>query len=89
VIILAGASVAVAGPIVLVGLIVPHLVRSLVGSEFKWSIPYSALIGALFLLLADIGSRFIIFPKEIPVGAVTALIGTPFFIFIARKAENK
>lgn len=89
VIILAGASAAVAGPIGLVGLIVPHLTVSLVGSEFKWSIPYSILLGSIFLLLADIGSRFIIFPKEIPVGAVTAIIGTPFFIYIARKAENK
>lgn len=89
VVVLAGASVAVAGPIGLVGLIIPHLVRYLVGSEFKWAIPYNIVLGAIFLLLADIGSRFIIFPKEIPVGAVTAILGTPFFIYIARKAENK
>jgi iron complex transport system permease protein len=89
VVILAGASVAVAGPIGLVGLIIPHLTYSLVGSEFKWAIPYSIVLGSIFLLLADIGSRFIIFPKEIPVGALTAIIGTPFFIYIARKAENK
>lgn len=89
VIILAGSSVAVAGPIGLVGLIIPHLARSIVGSEFKWTIPYSAVLGSIFLLLADIGSRFIIYPKEIPVGALTAIIGTPFFIYIARKAENR
>ena len=88
-VVLAGASVAVAGPISLVGLIIPHLTRSLVGSEFKWAIPYSLVLGSIFLLLADIGSRFIVFPKEIPVGALTAIIGTPFFIYIARKAENK
>jgi iron complex transport system permease protein len=89
VVVLAGSSVAVAGPIGLVGLIIPHLVRYLVGSEFKWAIPYNMVLGSVFLILADIGSRFIIFPKEIPVGAVTAIIGTPFFIYIARKAENK
>lgn len=89
VVLLAGASVAVAGPIGLVGLIIPHLTRSLVGSEFKWAIPYNIVLGSIFLLLADIGSRFIIYPKEIPVGAVTAIIGAPFFIYIARKEENR
>jgi iron complex transport system permease protein len=88
-VVLAGASVAVAGPIALVGLIIPHLTRFLVGSEFKWAIPYSIVLGSIFLLLADIGSRFIAYPKEIPVGALTAIIGTPFFIYIARKAENR
>lgn len=88
-VVLAGASVSVAGPIGLVGLIIPHLTRSLVGSEFKWAIPYSIILGSVFLLLADIGSRFIAYPKEIPVGALTAIIGTPFFIYIARKAENR
>ncbi|MDF2840259.1 MAG: iron compound transporter, permease protein [Clostridia bacterium] len=89
VVVLAGASVAVAGPIALVGLIIPHFTRFLVGSEFKWAIPYSIVLGAILLLSADVASRFIIFPKEIPVGAVTAILGTPFFIYIARKAENK
>lgn len=89
VVILAGASVAVAGPIALVGLVIPHFTRFLVGSEFKWVIPYSIVLGSIFLLSADIASRFIIYPKELPVGAVTAIIGTPFFIYIARKAENK
>jgi iron complex transport system permease protein len=89
VVILAGASVAVAGPISLVGLLIPHLTRALVGTEFKWVIPFSLVLGSIFLLLADIGSRFIVYPKDIPVGAVTAIIGAPFFIYIARKAENK
>jgi iron complex transport system permease protein len=89
VVVLAGASVAVAGPIALVGLIIPHFTRFLVGAEFKWAIPYSIVLGAIFLLSADVASRFIIYPKEIPVGAVTAILGTPFFIYIARKAENK
>ncbi|OGO77898.1 MAG: iron ABC transporter [Clostridiales bacterium GWB2_37_7] len=89
IVVLAGASVAVAGPIALVGLIIPHLTRFLVGPEFKWAIPYSIVLGAILLLSADVASRFIIYPKEIPVGAVTAILGTPFFITIARKAENK
>lgn len=89
VVVLAGASVAVAGPIALVGLIIPHFTRFLVGPEFKWAIPYSIVLGAILLLSADVASRFIIYPKEIPVGAVTAILGTPFFIYIARKAENR
>jgi iron complex transport system permease protein len=89
VVVLAGAAVAVAGPIALVGLIIPHLTRALVGSEFKWVIPFSLVLGSIFLLLADVGSRFIVYPKDIPVGAVTAIIGAPFFIYIARKAENR
>lgn len=88
VVILAGGSVSVAGPIGLIGLIIPHITRSLVGSEFKWVIPYSMVLGAILLLSADIISRFIIYPKEIPVGAITAILGTPFFIYLARKAEN-
>ncbi|MCT8978519.1 iron ABC transporter permease [Clostridium sp. CX1] len=88
VVVLAGSSVAVAGPIGLVGLIVPHITRSFIGSEFKWTIPYSIVLGSIFLLLADIGSRFLIYPKEVPVGALTAIIGAPFFIYIARKVEN-
>jgi iron complex transport system permease protein len=89
VVLLSGSSVAIAGPITLVGLIIPHVTRSLVGSDYKWIIPYSILLGAIFLLLSDIGARFIIFPKEVPVGAITAFIGAPFFIYIARKAENR
>lgn len=89
VVVLAGGSVAVAGPISLVGLIVPHMVKAMVGSEYKWVIPYSIIVGAILLLSSDILARFLIYPKEIPVGAVTAILGTPFFIYLARKAENR
>jgi iron complex transport system permease protein len=82
---LAGSSVAVAGPISFIGLIVPHIVRSIVGSDHRWIIPYSAVLGGILLLLADIGARFVIMPKEVPVGAMTALIGTPFFVYLARR----
>ncbi|WP_430624099.1 FecCD family ABC transporter permease [Polycladospora coralii] len=82
---LAGGAVAVAGPIVFVGLTVPHLVKGLVGHDHRWIIPYCVVVGAILLLVSDIGARFIMNQKEIPVGIMTAVIGTPFFIWIARR----
>ncbi|WP_142826385.1 FecCD family ABC transporter permease [Planococcus soli] len=82
---LAGAAVAVAGPIGFVGIVIPHLVRSLVGLDHRWILPYSAMGGAVLLLLADISSRYILMPQELPVGVMTALIGVPFFIYVARR----
>lgn len=84
-VILAGSAVAVAGPIGFVGIIIPHLIRSLVGLDHRWILPYSAIGGAALLLLADIGSRYVLMPQELPVGVMTALIGVPFFIFVARR----
>ncbi|MGO4496531.1 FecCD family ABC transporter permease [Paenibacillus sp. 2RAB27] len=85
IIILAGGSVAVAGPIVFVGLMIPHIVRFLVGIDYRWVIPYCAVLGGILLVSADIGARFIIMPKEVHVGVMTAILGVPFFIYIARK----
>ncbi|CAM3745441.1 FecCD family ABC transporter permease [Marinicrinis lubricantis] len=85
VILLAGASVAVAGPIGFVGLIIPHIVRSLVGVDYRVVIPFSALFGALLLTYADVASRFIAYPFDSPVGIVTAFIGAPFFLYLARQ----
>lgn len=85
VILLAGGSVAIAGPISFIGIVVPHFARYLVGSDHRWIVPYSAVIGGIMLVAADIGARYIIMPEEAPVGVVTALIGTPFFIYIVRK----
>ncbi|TKD70496.1 FecCD family ABC transporter permease [Pseudalkalibacillus hwajinpoensis] len=85
IVLLAGGSVAVAGPIALVGIVVPHLARFLTGSDYRWIIPYSAIIGAILLLAADIAARYVIMPLEAPVGVLTAVIGTPFFIYIARR----
>ncbi|WP_442893532.1 FecCD family ABC transporter permease [Bacillus sp. 2205SS5-2] len=85
VVILAGASVSVAGPIGFIGLIVPHIVRRLVGVDYKNIIPFSALFGALLLVYADVVSRFISYPFESPVGIVTAFMGAPFFLYLARK----
>ncbi|WP_226037567.1 FecCD family ABC transporter permease [Aquibacillus saliphilus] len=85
IIFLAGGSVAVAGSIGFIGLIVPHMVRGLFGSDYRWIIPFSALFGASLLLLADVAARFVIMPQEMPIGVMTALLGTPFFIYIARR----
>jgi iron complex transport system permease protein len=88
VILLAGGSVAVAGPVGFIGIVIPHITRSIVGIDHKWVIPYSAFLGAILLLLADILARYVIMPEEVPVGAMTAIIGTPFFIYIARRGFN-
>jgi iron complex transport system permease protein len=85
VILLAGGSVAIAGPISFIGIVVPHFARYLVGNDHRWIVLFSALTGGIMLVLADIGARYIIMPEEAPVGVVTALIGTPFFIYIVRK----
>jgi len=85
VVLLAGSSVAVAGPIGFVGLVIPHVVRGLVGIDHRWIMPYCAVLGATLLIVADIGARFIAFPKEVPVGIMTAIIGAPFFIYLARR----
>lgn len=85
VILLSGASVAVAGPIGFIGIVVPHIVKWMVGNDYRWIIPYCAITGGILLLAADIGARYIIMPQEVPVGIMTAIIGTPFFIYIARK----
>lgn len=89
VVFLAGGSVAVAGSIGFVGLIVPHMVRGLVGPDYRWVIPFSALVGATLLLLADIAARFVIMPQEMPIGVMTAFIGAPFFVYIARRGLSK
>ncbi|MEX1057797.1 MAG: iron ABC transporter permease [Natronospirillum sp.] len=85
IVILAGGAVALAGMIGFIGLIIPHLARGLFGRDHRWVLPATALLGAALLLGADTLSRFLIPPQEVPVGALTALVGTPFFIHVARK----
>ena len=80
-----GASVALAGTIAFVGLVVPHIVRMLIGPDHRHLLPASALAGALLLVLADTLARVLIAPTELPVGVVTALIGVPFFISLLRR----
>jgi iron complex transport system permease protein len=84
-ILLSGATTAVCGPIGFLGLIVPHLVRLLTGSDHRWLLPFSALGGACLLIAADIVGRIVARPAELDVGIVTALIGAPFFIWIVRR----
>ncbi len=80
-----GASVAASGSVGYVGLIVPHIIRLLVGSDNRLVVPFSAIAGAIFVVFADTIARTAIAPRELPVGAITALIGAPLFIWLLRK----
>lgn len=83
---LVGSSVAASGSVGYVGLVVPHLARLSLGSDNRISIPAAALGGALFVIVADTVARTIIAPRELPVGAITALIGAPLFIYLLKRA---
>ncbi|MGE6555651.1 FecCD family ABC transporter permease [Exiguobacterium artemiae] len=85
VVLLAGVTVAVAGAIGFIGLMVPHIVRRLVGEDYRYVLPISALCGGLLLTYADVLARFIAYPYESPVGIVTALLGAPFFLYLAKR----
>lgn len=85
IIILAGASVALVGNLAFIGLMVPHIVRAIVGTDYRFIIPMSAVSGAIFMLFADTVGRTINAPFETPVAAIVAVIGLPFFLFIVRK----
>ncbi len=80
-----GAAVAASGSVGYVGLIVPHLVRLSIGSDNRLVVPFSAIAGAIFVVFADTIARTAIAPRELPVGAVTALIGAPLFIYLLRR----
>ena len=77
-----GTAVAIGGMIGFVGLIVPHIVRLLIGPDHRWLLPVSALAGGVLLLLADTIARIIIAPTELPTGILTAILGAPFFIML-------
>ncbi len=82
---LVGSTVAASGSVGYVGLIVPHLVRLASGSDNRTVIPFAAAAGAIFVVSADLVARTAIAPRELPVGAITALIGAPLFIYLLRK----
>ncbi|MEO6390729.1 MAG: iron ABC transporter permease [Pyrinomonadaceae bacterium] len=84
---LIGTSVASSGSVGYVGLVVPHMVRLAFGSDNRLVIPASALAGGLFVVLADTVARTLISPRELPVGAITALLGAPLFIFLLRRGR--
>ncbi|MGE1111396.1 FecCD family ABC transporter permease [Priestia megaterium] len=84
-ILLAGASVALVGNMVFIGLMIPHIVRGIVGTDYRYIIPMSAVTGAAFMLLADTLGRTVSVPYETPIAAVVSMIGLPFFLVIVRK----
>lgn len=84
---LAGSATAACGPIVFLGLVVPHVVRAFTGPDYRWLLPASALSGAVLLLVADIVGRVVARPGELQVGIVVALIGAPFFIALVRRRK--
>jgi iron complex transport system permease protein len=86
VVLITAAGVSVAGPIGFVGLAIPHMVRAVVGVDYRWVLPYSFVYGAVFLTAADIIGRIITRPAELQVGIVTAFVGVPFLIYLARKS---
>jgi len=89
VLVLAGAAVSAVGSVGFIGLVIPHIVRALVGVDYRWIIPCSAVLGGLLMLFADIAARMINPPFETPVGALIALIGVPFFLYLVRKERRE
>ena len=76
-----------AGPIGFVGLVVPHVARRIGGVDYRWVVPYSALLGGLLLTVADVIGRVVVRPAELQVGIVMALIGGPAFIVLVRRSR--
>jgi len=88
VLILAGASVSVVGAIGFIGLIIPHVTRALVGVDYRLIIPCAAVLGSILVVGSDLLARLIHPPYETPLGAITALLGVPFFLYLARKERR-
>lgn len=85
---LVGVVVAVSGSIGFIGLVVPHAVRMVTGSDHRWVLPASALAGGLLLVVADVGARLLLAPTEVPVGLLTAVVGAPFFLWLLRRSGH-
>ncbi|GAB2769103.1 FecCD family ABC transporter permease [Streptomyces bullii] len=86
--VLCGAATAACGPIVFVGLMVPHVVRSFTGPDLRWILPYAAILSPVLLLGADVIGRIVARPSELQVGILTALLGGPVFIFLVRRRRT-
>jgi iron complex transport system permease protein len=82
------AAVSVAGIVAFVGLVSPHIVRLLIGPDYRRLLPVAALTGAAFLVIADLGARTVISPSELPVGVITSFVGAPFFLYLLRKQRR-
>ena len=87
VVLLCGTATAMAGPLVFIGLVIPHIARSFTGPDHRWLLPYSALLAPLLLLLADVLGRVVARPGEVQAGIVTAIIGAPVFVAMARRSR--
>ncbi|KOV72768.1 iron ABC transporter permease [Streptomyces sp. NRRL WC-3723] len=87
-VVLCGAATAACGPIVFVGLMVPHVVRSFTGPDLRWILPYATVLAPVLLLGADVVGRIVARPAELQVGIVTAIIGGPVFIFLVRRRRT-
>ena len=85
VVVLTACAVALAGPLGFIGLVIPHVVRLYVGSDYRWIVPYAALTGAIYLLGVDIIARIVIPPREISTGIITAMVGAPLFVHLVRQ----
>lgn len=83
-----GVMVAVSGGIGFVGLMVPHMVRLMVGSDHRRMLPLTLVLGAIFLVWADVAARSVVAPAELPIGVVTSLIGGPFFIWLMSRQSR-
>lgn len=86
--ILTGTATALVGPIGFIGLVVPHLARNIVSTDYRWILPLSGLSGALLLLLADVLGRVVLRPQEVQVHLVLVFIGVPFFIYVIRRRKS-
>ena len=87
--VVAGVAISVSGPVGFVGLLIPHLFRLLVGPDHRVLLPASALGGSLFLILCDLIGRALVPPFEIRVGIITAVLGSPYFLFLILRAQRK
>lgn len=89
VLLLAGAAVSAVGSVGFVGLIIPHIARYLVGVDYRWIIPCSAILGSLMMVIADIGARMVNPPTETPIGMIIAVIGVPFFLYLITRMRRE
>ncbi|OMF31773.1 ferrichrome ABC transporter permease [Paenibacillus sp. FSL H8-0548] len=89
VLLLAGTAVSAVGSIGFVGLIIPHISRFLVGVDYRWIIPCSAILGSLLMVMADIGSRIVNPPQEVAIGVIIAVIGVPFFLYLVTRMKGE
>src|SRR5690606_8967888 len=86
-VVLCGATTAICGPIAFVGLVVPHACRLVLGPDYRWIIPMSAITGGVLVTVSDTVGRLVAKPQEIDVGIITALVGAPVFIWIVRRQK--